>query len=233
MRRHPIRSHCTPRQAERTPLWGAINMPITRPIAITLTAATRRSILLSGYLKCGIFLLLLGTLIATGCAAYYTRQQWRTANDTEIRQLRAYLIVSGKTLTNVAFDQKVHVDGMFDNMGQTPVYDATWISGINILPYPLTGEIPNPECAKIVELPGVQKWFFGKQTYPTKDRETPVTIEEINQINSRSFAIYFHGRVCYYDIFKKLRRTDFCVLWREEGKGFGPATYCENGNEAD
>jgi hypothetical protein len=37
--------------------------------------------------------MLLGTLIATGFAANYTRNQWLVAVDTEKRQMRAYIFI--------------------------------------------------------------------------------------------------------------------------------------------
>ena len=46
-------------------------------------------------LETGIFVLLFFTLIATGCAAYFARNQWLTAEDQKNRSLRAYLIVTG------------------------------------------------------------------------------------------------------------------------------------------
>jgi hypothetical protein len=45
-------------------------------------------------LEWAIAVMLLFTLIATGAAAYYTRNQWLTADDQEKRSLRAYLIVT-------------------------------------------------------------------------------------------------------------------------------------------
>lgn len=49
-------------------------------------------------LEWGIFVLLFFTLIATGLAAYYTRKQWITADDSEKRDLRAYVFMEMQTV---------------------------------------------------------------------------------------------------------------------------------------
>jgi hypothetical protein len=50
------------------------------------------------FLESGIFLLLLFTLIATSVAACYTRKQWLTADDSEKRDLRAYVYLETHTV---------------------------------------------------------------------------------------------------------------------------------------
>ena len=68
-------------------------------------------------------------------AAIFSGLQASVANDTERRQLRAYVNIGSKDeLSNFVENGKAHVQGVAENVGQTPVYDATWVSGINVLP---------------------------------------------------------------------------------------------------
>jgi len=78
-----------------------------------------------------------------------------------------------------------------------------------------------------------KKWFFGKISYPDKDRDRVFTTSEIDQIKAGHAVIYFNGRICYQDIFKKIRHTDFCIQWIWKSGNLSPATYCDKGNEAD
>jgi hypothetical protein len=65
--------------------------------------------------------LLIGTLIAAGTAAYYTRKQWRTADDQERRSLRAYVLPDK---ISVMIDHPsanfVTIQVLFKNFGLTP-----------------------------------------------------------------------------------------------------------------
>jgi hypothetical protein len=72
---------------------------------------------------------------------------------------------------------------------------------------------------------GGHKWFFGKMAYPEKDRNAPFTPDEVRLVKAGDSAVYFHGRVCYFDIFKEIRSTDFCIYWAWKN--------CGQGNDAD
>jgi hypothetical protein len=73
------------------------------------------------WLEYAIFVFVIATALATGFAAYYTRQQWLTAEDQERRSLRAYV--------SVVIDQnpdlsKEHMDisVIWENHGPTPAF---------------------------------------------------------------------------------------------------------------
>jgi hypothetical protein len=81
-------------------------------------------------LEIGIFMLLLLTLIATSCAAYFTKKQWETADDQEKRSLRAYLGIA---------DYKVdRAEGVITfniaNGGQTPARDVRVVRNLVLDP---------------------------------------------------------------------------------------------------
>jgi hypothetical protein len=158
------------------------------------------------------------------------------AADAEIRQLRAYLVVSSRELENYGDNKIGRVPGIWENLGQTPIYDATWVSGINVLPCcNAMVNISYNTCQTVMDASINNKNFFGKFSYPVKDRDSAFTPSEIQDIKGGRSAVYFHGRVCYRDIFKKLRRTDFCILWRWDAgsNALSKATYCGSGNDAD
>lgn len=151
------------------------------------------------------------------------------AKDTAVRQLRAYVVVSSKELERFDEGQIGRVQGILENLGQTPVYEAVWVSGINV--FPPAGAFTYPECKDIMR--DSKKWFFGKFSYPDKDRATVFTADETSRVKSGQAGVYFNGRVCYRDIFKEIRRTDFCIRWAWQNGSLGTATYCDQGNEAD
>ena len=78
-----------------------------------------------------------------------------------------------------------------------------------------------------------KKWFFGKFSYPDKDRNRRFSKDEIESVQANRADIYFNGRVCYKDIFKKVRHTDFCIFWRWQNGHLRNANYCDQGNDAE
>jgi hypothetical protein len=173
------------------------------------------------------------SLFVSVCAASFTLWQAMNARDTAKRQLRAYVIVRSQELQKFGQGEVGHVQGIVENVGQTPVYNATWRSGINVAEYPMTGDIGYPNCRDIEKESSTPTWFFGRISYPDKDRDRPFTPDEVTRIQAGRAAAYFHGRFCYHDIFGELRRTDFCMFWAWSGSGLQQANYCPRGNEAD
>jgi hypothetical protein len=160
------------------------------------------------------------------------------AKDTEERQLRAYLIIGGfRKVENFEAKARPKVTVTLENVGQTPVYDATWLSGIQPLDYPFTSEGPAPlsvpECSKTLKRSDIQHWFFGKNRDVTKEADDPLTEPEMDALKAGKSAIVFAGRVCYLDIFNKVRRIDFCLYWHWDNGRFGDANFCEKGNSGD
>lgn len=155
--------------------------------------------------------------------------------DTMESSQRAYVIVKIglKELERFEEGNIAHVEGVFENMGQTPVYNGTWMSGINVLEDPMNGEFPYPQCEEMFKSPDAGQWSFGKITYPAKDRNVVFTKDEIESIKNGKKAVYFNGRFCYRDIFKKIRHTDFCMYWKWEGDKLGRSSYCQRGNNID
>jgi hypothetical protein len=79
------------------------------------------------WLEYAIFVFVIATAIATSIAAYYTRQQWLTAEDQERRSLRAYVSVVVDQYPDIS---KEHMDigVIYKNRGQTPAFNLhAWL----------------------------------------------------------------------------------------------------------
>ena len=115
---------------------------------------------------------------APGQLGHRSGRQWATSADQEIRQLRAYVMLSRdfKKIDGFKVGEKPRVVATFENHGQTPAYEATWESGINFLPYPLPGDFTYPECTRILEQEDANKWSsFGKSSDIEKTAKNPIT----------------------------------------------------------
>jgi hypothetical protein len=189
------------------------------------------------------------TLLAAALAAFFTGRQAYLANkqlrvardniavtrDQERRQLRAYVVVNTVSgMENFQINGRLKSAIVFENVGQTPVYDGKWLAGLNVRSY--LPAIPNIECAAIAKSPQGFVSFFGKTSNPEKSapENEPLTEPVINEINAGISTIYFIGRFCYQDIFRDQHWTDFCVMWTTDGqRGLNAPKYCLSGNDGD
>jgi hypothetical protein len=151
--------------------------------------------------------------LATFALYWATRDLVHDAKDTSERQLRAYVILARnyKKIEDFELGKKPHIMTTIENVGQTPVYNGTWISGLNVLPNPLPGKFSYADCDIIMKQPDAKQWFFGKSADIDKERDREISAEEIKQLKEENYALFFHGRICYRDIFQKIRTTDFCM----------------------
>jgi hypothetical protein len=76
-------------------------------------------------------------------AADEAHRQANAAEDTEERQLRAYVALGEfKKVEKFGVGEKPHLIIGLDNVGQTPVYEATWNTGIGVFNYPMPADLP-------------------------------------------------------------------------------------------
>lgn len=76
------------------------------------------------WLEYAIFVFVVATALATTAAAYYTRRQWLTGQDTEQRQLRAYVDVMPTDETSFLANAPASVGFVVKNDGQTPAFEV-------------------------------------------------------------------------------------------------------------
>jgi hypothetical protein len=99
------------------------------------------------WLDYAIFAFVILTAIGTSFAAFYTRQQWITADDAELRSLRAYGSVYFSPIESFDIaDPKgpfPAINVTAQNGGQTPAYNVSVKASIGPLEFPLRRKITN------------------------------------------------------------------------------------------
>jgi hypothetical protein len=142
----------------------------------------------------------------------------RTSQDTEGRQLRAYIVVTaakfatdesgefrlGRTNPEGLSELMIYYD--VSNEGITPAYGLQQIVAVQ---YPFDGKIEDKEWAT----PGVTA-YVGKQHTFGPIRTRPFTKDQIDQIRlGKGGPFVFAGKIIYRDIFKCEWPTNFCFMW--------------------
>jgi len=154
---------------------------------------------------------------ATSAAVIEARKQVNVAEDTEKRQLRAYLIATGVRFERDAAGQlklgqeqngsyELLIDYDIVNEGITPAYGVQQIVAVQ---YPFNGTIDNKEWAT----PGVSAYVGRQHTFgPIRTR--PFTKDQIDAIRlGKGGPFAFAGQMKYRDIFKREWPTNFCFMW--------------------
>lgn len=175
------------------------------------------------WLEYAIFIFVIATAVATGAAAYYTRQQWLTAEDQERRSLRAYISAKIEKYPDIMHDSWDMIV-VFKNHGQTPALNvSTWIQAI-------LGQNPLPsETIQQTE----ESWrsvntqdatlFPGEEfrTASLRDRDEyrlvpPLTDQEKVAIRDGWKTIWLLGEVRYTDVFNVHHTTPFRLFMTGE-----------------
>jgi hypothetical protein len=185
--------------------------------------------------KVAEFILVVLVFLATATAAYYTRQQWLTADDQEKRSLRAYMIVTGAKferdqsgrfkfgLTDANGASELLVDFDISNEGVTPAYNVEQIVAIE---YPFHGTISKWYTRGIAAYVAKQQTLGPIRTqYFTKDQ-----IEAFS--SGKGPVLLFAGQMTYYDIFKRKWPTNFCFIYAPAPIEFAFVS-CPRGSETD
>jgi hypothetical protein len=161
--------------------------------------------------------------------------QIAVAKDTELRQLRAYLSVTGVVITDLEKGKRPVAQITIKNAGQTPAnHVRRWADPIMMDKIPAPNYVPvvmptYPENSGTPVAPGGSLYitaFFDKE----------LTDLEINAIKSKRYAMYVKGIVTYLDIFNVKRTTQFYVSFGGPGTGInaaGAMALMDEGNESD
>jgi hypothetical protein len=163
------------------------------------------------WLEYAIFGFVVITAVATAAAACYTRNQWLTAEDTKVRQLRAYLhvLTGGFHIDNLESGElQLMIEPRFRVFGQTPAGNISiaWIPIFVPAPIGPGTEIPNYlpglYLSTLVAPPGEDQFIIPKAL-----KIGPVSQ---GQLKAGSHVVAIVGTVLYLDIFKTARFTNFC-----------------------
>lgn len=159
------------------------------------------------------------------------------AQEAAKRSLRAYIDVRPKSIMTIEEGAVPRVQERFENIGRTPAHDNGSFSRLVVTEYPLRRQFVNEECAHPASgpkanNPKANKWFVGKAMGKDLARESPFTAAEVDDIKKGNAAVYYHGQVCYRDIFHEPHREDFCLYWKWDAGRVSPGLYCDHGNRS-
>ncbi len=182
------------------------------------------------------FWLLLGTLIAAGIAAYYTRQQWITADDYERRALRAYVGILDHT--NVAQNNGLppnipHFIFKLKNSGQTPAFKVIRNGGIAVDKYPLPESFDFKPSQNLVPIEPIS--IFPGVEWPLPIfLSRPLTTDEAAHISDgKNWRLYLYGDISYIDTFGRRHYTNYCFGYHVINPSVGVLETCSQNNDAE
>jgi hypothetical protein len=125
------------------------------------------------------------------------------------QQLRAYISGLPDWITSFDETHPPRASYTMRNLGQTPAYKVVHRSEIAALPFPLPVGFRLPPvngtiAPATVLFPNVP--LIGNST-----KAAPFTADELAGIRNRSMRPYIFGEIRYRDVFRKRRRSTFCV----------------------
>ncbi|MGA9754724.1 MAG: hypothetical protein WBV23_06245 [Desulfobaccales bacterium] len=133
----------------------------------------------------------------------------KTMRDTAGRQLRAYLSARFETIFIFSPTIRVTIKFIMLNHGQTPAYNVTHSSLVEVLPYPLPINYQLPSISPPPDTTFVLHPTATLDGYSLAARN--FSKEEISRIvNNDGYRIYTFGVVKYKDTFGRSRQTKFC-----------------------
>jgi hypothetical protein len=139
-----------------------------------------------------------------------------TAADTEIRQLRAYITLQyANDWRGLKAGEKLQARFSVVDRGLTPANNSSLIGCIDIFPTVESGANIAPQCSRS-SFP-FSVWPSSLGTGPQKtwiEATRSFDDSEIKAITTEGSGrtAYGVGTITYYDIFTKLRHTNFCFL---------------------
>ncbi len=182
-------------------------------------------------LRLAVFVCVVIAAIIGALVGYPTWQDYVSQQKAKL-ELRAYVDARAVGPTALKEGVSPRVRGTIQNIGRTPAYNDAIQASITVADYPLTKNFEQVTCPENQQ-PDKRKWFVGKVSRPETIREAPLTAEEITAIQTAKSALYYHGTVCYRDIFHEPHRTDFCMFWKWDAGRVSPAISCDQGNRTD
>jgi hypothetical protein len=161
------------------------------------------------------------------------RGQLVTAQDTEQRQLRAYIFATPLDVLNFAPEKTPFWGVQINAIGSTPAYDVKAVTGLAALPF------PNPDIsaafAKTLNGVPVTKniMFPGTPEIEHNALGFSLSPEQFTALQqSKAYRIYAFGRVTYRDGFGKSHFTEFCFSYNGAGDHPG-VEVCPEFNRTD
>jgi hypothetical protein len=146
--------------------------------------------------------------IFTGGLLVATWLLWKGAEDTKVRQLRAYVGVENAVTVIMKGPNGIRFAFKIKNSGQTPAYQLQNRGAVVILPHPMPPNTPFPVLSTIEASRSVLHASADCEGHAETNVDfTPAEIGRIDENN----RVYFFTRVDYIDAFKKARWTTACL----------------------
>lgn len=161
-------------------------------------------------------------LVVAGAAAWFTWEQAAIARDQMRRALRAYVVVAAKLVRGSADPEGPLVQLDLENMGQTPVYDAsvtplTAALGIEETRLPFS-MVMRLDCEHHLAQPQVRGETFGKThaVYSGIGPQSSRAGRDLPALRSGEKMLMAYGTACYRDVFGAVHAARFCFQWFSE-----------------
>jgi hypothetical protein len=179
------------------------------------------------WLEYGIFFLLIATTAATSLAAWYTRQQWLTAEEVKKRSLRAYVGVSGPRMQcpdcgNPYYNQPQagemtnaadFLEFAVKASGVTPAYNVH-IRHVDWEPIP--ANILYPFGAAYGEHKNVAQVIESRATLlPSESLPFQIVIKVSDFVGPKfgKYQLRIYGAIDYTDVFERDWTAEFCFVY--------------------
>jgi hypothetical protein len=173
-------------------------------------------------LEWATFLMLLGTLVATGFAANYTRKQWLSAEDTERRTLRAYIALSNSQQPSPLNVDNTKTTFWLDNFGQTPAKNVQVWGNWEFVPFgedlPADFDFRVKPPTPCTQMPGQNIargpiTVFPKNALQLALYHCQTLLFDFAFTNQKQSNAFLYGYISYLDIFNIEHRTNYCMLY--------------------
>ena len=186
------------------------------------------------------------TLLAAVAAAVFTGRQAYLANkqlqvargalaitqDTEKRQLRAYVGTIPGTIENLGDAAKQRFTLTVKNFGITPAYDVGSLISYNST-YKDISVIVGPECGTPA-LPQLVSLFPGGEfKFRFDGISHAIAKEEFADVLKETLRYAYWGTICYLDAFGKMHYTNYCWFWSGKALISENAEGCPQHNDSN
>jgi hypothetical protein len=164
-------------------------------------------------------------VVSTGAASFSGIQAW-IARDTEQRQLRAYLELSGievvcpdcpntEPVRPTPFPGRNLVHIRFENSGQTPAQTIRYKINWAVIP---SKDAPLPPNFDFADYSSNNSGFVSTSELARDQHRDGAgsidhDIDRFRLATSGASTIYLHGHIDYCDVFGEPRATAFCFLY--------------------
>lgn len=189
----------------------------------------------------GLYTLLTGGLLIVG--ALQTRsggdqvkasqEQLAVMQNTEHRQLRAYVGLIPGDIENLGDKDKQVFTFMRKNYGATPAYDIE-VSELGQSVLLKNHEPPVINFTNVPDIPHANVTLFPSAELPLHIKGLAVSKEQVDKVlSSDDFQFAYAGKIRYRDAFGKTHFTNFCWQYARNGLTAKDVDWCLHHNDSD